>query len=242
MNELTLESLLSRIELLEGRISANTKVAYVSPLLNELGAALAKAQAEISVAGLKANNPYFKSKYADLAEIVKVSRPALAKNGLCVLQVLQENDLGFLLITRLQHLSGQYIESSVRIKPVKNDIQSLASYLTYMRRYSYASLVGVVAGNEDDDAEEAVAESRELRAKGTALNTNYNPSDEYVETITPEQLEQLTMALVDYPDLALEIMDGFKIRNLADMPKQKFIAALNRINNIIAMRKGIKKN
>jgi hypothetical protein len=41
------------------------------------------------------------------------------------------------------------------VNPPKQDIQSLGSYLTYLRRYTYSAIVGVVASEEDDDGEAA---------------------------------------------------------------------------------------
>lgn len=247
MEDATLQSIATLIYALSDKIEALAKpqhIKHCSENLNELGAALAKAQSAMQVAGLNAENGHFKKGYADLAEVVRVSRPCLASNGLSVMQVMNENDYGFVLITRLQHVSGQFIESSVRIKPQgnsRNDIQALASAITYMRRYCYASLVGVVASDEDDDAESVVAETREAFAKGTALNTKYNAKENTTITITREQLEELEYELAEYDDIADTVLTALRIRNLADMPKSKYMISLQRIREIKAARAGIKK-
>lgn len=207
--------------------------------LKELFTALSKAQAEMKTAGLNAENPYFKSSYSDLAEIVRVSRPALAKNGLSVIQQILPNEDGQnILHTLLCHSSGQYIESRMRILPSKPDVQSLASYLTYLRRYSYAAIVGVVSSGEDDDGERDVATHRETFAKGVALNTKYNPREESYESISKEQLEELNYELEGFPDICEQVLDGLKIQNLSDMPKSKFLIATKRIREIKALRAG----
>ena len=207
--------------------------------VNELYAAMAKAQAEMQIAGLSCVNPYFKSKYADLAEIVKASRPALTKNGLAVMQQIQPNDDGQnVLYTILTHSSGQYIESSIKIVPQKTDVQSIGSHITYLRRYCYASLIGVVVSDEDDDGEVAVADTRQLAAKGTAINTKYNPKENSMETITKEQLEELEYELAEYPDIATQVLDGLRIQNLADMPKSKYLVSLTRVREIKQTRNG----
>lgn len=209
--------------------------------LNELFSALSKAQSEMKIAGTTSENPYFKSSYADLAEIVKASRPALTKNGLSVLQQIIPNDDGQnLLITILGHSSGQWIETRMRILPAKPDIQSLGSYITYLRRYSYASIIGVVASGEDDDGEIAVLPHRESAAKGTALNTKYNPKEQSYESITKEQLQELHYELEEFPDIAEMILEGMKIQNLSDLPKSKFLVSVNRIREIKKIRKGDK--
>lgn len=209
--------------------------------LKELFTALAKAQAEMRTAGMSSENPYFKSRYADLTEVVRASRPSLSKNGLSVIQQILPNDDGQnMLHTILSHTSGQWIESRMRILPAKSDVQSIGSYITYLRRYSYAALVGVVTANEDDDGELAVATERDLFAKGTALNTKYNPKEQSYESITKDQLDEIEYEIAQYPDIAEMILEGMKIQSLADLPKTKFMAAIKRVREIKHLRNGNK--
>jgi len=207
--------------------------------VKELFTALAKAQAEFKPAGLTKENPYFKSRYADLAEMIKASRPSLAKNGLSVSQkIIQDEDGANILLTLLQHSSGQWTESRMRVLPPKADIQSFGSYVTYLKRYSYGALVGIVASDEDDDGELAVHEYRQDFNKGTGLNHKYNPKKQSYETITKEQLEELRYELASHTDLAEEILEKMKIQTLADMPKNKFMASIKRIRQIVKARDG----
>jgi len=207
--------------------------------IHELAAALAKAQGEFKIAGLTKENPFYKSKYADLAEIVSSARAALSKNGLSVLQppILNEDGAN-ILVTLLLHSSGQWMESRMRVVPPKADVQSLGSYMTYLRRYAYASLVGVVASDDDDDGEIAVHDSRKKFEKGTGLNHKYNAKKESAETITKEQLDQIRYELRDHTDLAEEILDKMRLQTLADMPKSKFASAFKRVREIVMARDG----
>ena len=133
--------------------------------LKDLFAALCKAQAEMETAELSSENPFFKTRYADLAAIVKASRPALTKHGLSIIQqIITGDDGNTLLHTMLCHTSGQWVESRVRIVPPKNDVQSIGSYITYLRRYSIAAICGIVS-SDDDDGEMAVAHNRPVQAK-----------------------------------------------------------------------------
>lgn len=207
----------------------------------DIYAALAKAQGDIKIAYENSENPYFKSKYADLAAIVKASRQPLSQNGLAVFHFLSLNEYGQqMLTTRLAHASGQYIDSIMPVNPKKDDVQSFASQLTYIKRYAYASIVGVTTSEEDDDGEVAVAETRDLYAKGTALNTRYNPREQSSEKITLEQLEEIERELIDNNELAQNILEGFKLQSFADLPKNKFKASIDRIREIKAVRAGIK--
>lgn len=191
-----------------------------SDQLNELFTALAKAQAEFQVAGRKSENPFFKSSYADLTEIIKASRPALTKYGLSVIQSVNSNSEGNQsLVTMLCHSSGQYVSSNMKISPSKPDIQSLASYISYLRRYSYSALVGVVTSDEDDDGE--VAMSRE--------SNKFNINN---EMITADQLEELEHELQDHPDIAQQVLNGWNIKRLRDMPKNKFLVSISRIRDL----------
>lgn len=209
--------------------------------IKDLAGALAKAQAEMPVANLNKTNPYFKSAYADMHSIVAASRPALTKNGLSVTQaIIHADDGSSILYTTLRHVTGQWLQSKVRIVPPKNDIQTISSYTTYMKRMCYASLIGVVTGDEDDDGETAVATSREVFAKGTALNTKYNPKEEIAEVVSKDQLAELEYELAEYPDICEMVLDGLKIQSLADVPRSKFRASIERIRSIKNARNGVK--
>jgi hypothetical protein len=121
----------------------------------ELYAALSKAQGEFTVAHRSKANPFFKSRYADFESVVNACRPALAKYGLAFLQLTKINESGTDLVTRITHSSGQWIEGEYPIKVQKDDPQGWGSAITYSRRYALAAALGVVASDEDDDAERA---------------------------------------------------------------------------------------
>lgn len=196
--------------------------------LGKLFEALAKAQMEMEVAKTDQTNPFFKSNYADLASIVKASRPFLSKNGLSVAQRIIPTEDGKLhLYTRLCHASGQWMESMMPIVPPKNDIQTIGSYITYLRRYNYAAMVGVVASGEDDDGEVAMAEPR----KG-----NYSSSDNGSKgtegKISKAQLQVLSDELEGHEEILENLLKGFKIAKLSDMPEKKYTQCMSRIREI----------
>jgi ERF superfamily len=209
------------------------KEPFRSEHINELAISLAKAQGEFHVAGLNKSNPYFKSPYADLESIVRASRPSLSRNGLSVVQNIIDHEEGQkILHTILMHISGQYIESRVRIIPPKNDVQSIFSTVNHMRRIAYSSLISVCVEDEDDDGEGSVATSREVFAKGVALNAKYDPRENAAETISKDQLDEFHYELSEYPDIAEQILDGLKIQSLADIPKSKYGVAIRRVREI----------
>ncbi len=123
-----------------------------SETIGKLAEALSKAQGEMSNAAKDKDNPFFKSSYADLASVWDACRGPLSKNGLCVLQAIDSVDGRLILSTKLVHLSGEYVESTLPVNPVKNDPQGLGSAITYMRRYALSALVGIAPAEDDGEA------------------------------------------------------------------------------------------
>lgn len=124
-----------------------------SESIKELATALAKAQGEIENASKNSNNPAFKSKYADLAEVLNTVRPVLAKNGLSVAQFPSLEGTTAHVETLLMHSSGEWISNTASAPLTKQDAQGVGSVTTYLRRYSLAALTGVA--QEDDDGNSA---------------------------------------------------------------------------------------
>ena len=120
-----------------------------SEQINEIVTALAKAQAEMENAPMLSVNPAFKSKYADLASIRNATMPALTKHGLSLFQMTRLNGEGMLLVTRLAHSSGQWLEATYPL-PLVDRPHIMGSALTYARRYSWAALVGIAAEEDED--------------------------------------------------------------------------------------------
>lgn len=112
------------------------------------------AQSEMGNATKDSNNPFFKSKYADLNSIREACLPSLNKNGIAVLQpIVQINGKNF-VETILLHKSGERMSCLTEIIYSKqNDAQAQGSGITYARRYGLQSLVNI--GAEDDDGNAA---------------------------------------------------------------------------------------
>jgi hypothetical protein len=129
-----------------------------SDQINELAAALSKAQAAIQPAVKDAENLGFKnaktgkaSKYADLAAVWDACRGPLSANGLSVVQLPADAEAGRVALTSmLMHSSGQYISATFSMRLMQDTPHGAGSALTYLRRYALAALVGVVADEDDD--------------------------------------------------------------------------------------------
>ena len=135
---------------------ATTKTTTNEERPRTIADALAAAQAELTDPAKDSVNPHFKSRYADLATVLKTVRPVLAKHGIAVTQTTRVEDDGrVLLVTRL-HWHDEEIVGYYPVSPTKNDPQGLGSAMTYARRYTLQAMVGVAA-DEDDDGNAASA-------------------------------------------------------------------------------------
>lgn len=115
-----------------------------------LAEALAAAQGEFQAVPKTADNLFFRSKYANLPDVVLAASPILSKHGLAVTQLPDFDGEHDLLTTRVMHKSGEWIESSMRLLLSKTDPQGQGSAITYGRRYSYSGGVGIVTDEDDD--------------------------------------------------------------------------------------------
>jgi len=143
-----------------------------SPEINELAAALVAAQAEFGAVPKGATNPFFKSKYASLPDVVQHASPILAKHGLAISQHVTYDEMGRdALMTYLLHKSGQYIAYSMKLHLIKEDPQAQGSAITYARRYSYQAVLGLVT-DEDDDGQRATQAQAKVIKKAPDLTSS----------------------------------------------------------------------
>jgi len=120
-----------------------------------LAAALSKAQGVMEGASKESKNDFFKSKYADLSSVWDACRKPLSDNGLSVAQLstlIEEHPDMVCIETILLHSSGEWIKGRLAAKPVKADPQSIGSCITYLRRYSLQSMVGIAPEDDDGNA------------------------------------------------------------------------------------------
>jgi hypothetical protein len=124
----------------------------------KLAPALVKAQGDMLNIKRNAENPFFHSSYADLAKVIETVRPVLFKHGLAVIQFAEkgqangEGQAPTVVITRLIHESGEWMETEVSSYALLKTPQEYGSTVTYLRRYSLMAICGT-ASEDDDDAE-----------------------------------------------------------------------------------------
>jgi hypothetical protein len=121
---------------------------------DKLFEALAKMQGALDNATKSSDNPYFKSKYADLAQCRQTAKKPMADNGLSISQHCTFDGQFVQCVTILGHSSGQMMISTLMIPVAKKDAQGIGSSITYARRYALSSIIGLT--QKDDDGEGAV--------------------------------------------------------------------------------------
>lgn len=133
-----------------------------SEQINELASALSKAQGAMRGALKDADNPFFKSRYADLASVWEACRKPLTDHGLSILQSPSVEGHVVRLETLLLHESGQFIKGTIAATAKDEGPQAIGSTLTYLRRYALQSFAGVAP--EDDDGEAAEGRTSAARS------------------------------------------------------------------------------
>lgn len=137
-----------------------------------LAGAMAAAFGEIEAATKSANNPHFKTKYADITAVIEAIKPALINHGLFFTQHPKPSENGITVETFIHHANGESLSLGELFVPAnKNDAQGFGSALTYARRYALVTAFGVPV--EDDDGNAAARG----QSKGGAVSPSQPISD-----------------------------------------------------------------
>ena len=122
-----------------------------------LAAALVAALADLSVVekGRTAKIPTKDGKsytydFADIADVVKLTRPKLAEHGIVALTPVHAHGDGLACTVTLVHTSGERLDLGPFPFPHGRDAQATGSMVTYHRRYALVAALGMAAGDDDD--------------------------------------------------------------------------------------------
>ena len=123
-----------------------------SESIKNLAVALTKVQSKLQNAKNTADNPFYKSKYAPLGEVLDLIRPVLAEHGLSVIQYPSSDDGKTISIhTMLVHESGEYIDfDPLTLTAEKITPQGAGAAITYGRRYSVSGIFNIASEDDDD--------------------------------------------------------------------------------------------
>lgn len=148
--------------------------------LDKLAPAFVALQADLKPVAKSANNPFYKSSYAPLSEVMESIQPVIAKHKLAIAQFPTNLDGVSALQTVLIHESGQTLQfAPVPLLLSKQDAQSQGSAMTYARRYGVMAVLGLVADEDDDGnrATKAVAQETEADVLARAKSKIFKALD-----------------------------------------------------------------
>lgn len=148
--------------------------------LDKLSMALCKAQGEMGGAIKGSSNPFFKSSYADLTSVIKAIKEPCFKTGLSYVQLPHRDGNSIGVVTRLMHVSGQWLEHEFTLPMVKGDPQAAGSAVTYARRYALQALFAIPS--VDDDGESAMLRNTDPDADYKALCVVLEDSIDAIKT------------------------------------------------------------
>lgn len=194
--------------------------------IKELATALSIVQGKLTFAKKDNANPFFKSKYADLASVWESCRELLSENGLAVIQfpsgyqtncVDEKNKEHLMsLTTILTHSSGEWISQDMTVPVTKADAQGAGSALTYMRRYALAAVVGVYQDDDDGNAASKPVKPAE-KPKLVAISIPMHPA----------QLGQIEKLIAETETDASKILTYYKKTTLDQLNTEEADQVIN---------------
>lgn len=167
----------------------------------EIAKAMNKLQSKSILAVTDSTNPFFKTKYANLASVWDTIREPLTSNGFAVVQTSEPCDFGVTVITTLMHTSGEWIRGKLTIRAEKPTPQGYGSAFSYGKRYALMAIVGAATVDEDDDGESAMnrekptTPAKKKKPVPPPKKQDVPKSDTTAKTATPSKTER---KMLDY--------------------------------------------
>ena len=165
-----------------------------SESIENLAKAFVKFQSEVTNPANTADNPFFKSKYAPLNEVLNLVRPILTKYGLSIIQSPSAQGDSVTVTTMILHESGEWIRlDPLTLKADKNTAQGIGSAITYARRYALSAALGI-SSEDDDDGNIASGNKQDYKnrqAKPQQLKSNVQPKPNNPLASTIAEIDKL---------------------------------------------------
>ena len=182
-----------------------------SEQISNIAAALLKAQIDIGGALKKSDNPYYKSKYADLTTVIDSVKEPLNNHGITFLQAVDSDAEGKPYIdTILLHESGQYLSTRTPVfcnKP--SDPQAFGIGCTYSKRYALQAILALPT--YDDDGEGATTHDEQRKPAAYKAPAKDKPEDK--EAVKAARLAIVDDAYFEFTTLHADKMSDGKVFN-----------------------------
>lgn len=171
-----------------------------SESIKHIAAALLKFDSEVSKVNKGETNPFFKNKYAALPDILSAIKEPLINSGLTVKQFpTGEHELTTIII---HAESGEYLRSTYKMNPAKNDPQGEGSRITYQRRYALGAVLGLNI-DEDDDGNKA--------SGNNTVHKQEEPKRNLKPALTDANLDKLIERALQGEDVYSKMLQTFDV-------------------------------
>ena len=200
--------------------------------MKNIATAFVKAQKEFGALLKDSNNPFFKSKYADLHACVSTVLTALNNNGIGLIQNCHESANGVIVETTFIHESGETINCGrLHVPAIKQDPQQYGSALTYARRYSLMAACGIAP--EDDDGNAAVRQEPAKTAPAKTSLASLTPIPSLPVLSIAELNEALKVMGVQTTLESLKNAYGLYYSKASDYQKEILLKRKDEIKSLI---------
>lgn len=183
----------------------------------EIFKALAAFQSVVPLIERTKRNLFTKSDYSDLEDLIKAIRKPMADNGLFFIQNATLENLQVLVVTRICHVSGEWIEFGPFTVPAKGmDAHSIGSATSYAKRYALGAALGVVSGIEDDDG-------------NTAQQSGAKAGPKQEEKISAAWAKRICEVFENEPESLNQLLNICGVKRVEDIPQRQHKAVIQYI-------------
>ena len=212
-----------------------------SESIQNLSNAMAEFQKKIKQPLKDANNPFFKSQYVPLENVVEAITETGSPLGISFMQFASSDETGSIEVaTLVMHSTGEYIEfPPVRMKPESNKPQAVGSAITYAKRYALSAIFGITS-DKDDDGNEATGLNKPVEKQPKQQAKQQVTQDDATGKIEKywTELEKLG---VDVAEVKKYLCDKHKVGKLVDIPVSQLLGELKVIYVKKSKDKGVAK-
>lgn len=182
--------------------------------MENLFKALALAQGEMVRVGKNSNNPHYKSKYANLDDIIDMARPILNKHGLAIIQKPVFLDDGCGVHSVITHASGESYDCGTLTLPLGRGggAQGAGSSISYARRYAFAAIFAISLGDDDDGNQAQAQRPAPVSGEHRAIQEAFKALNE------------------EMPGEPIKILAELGVRKVAELPEGSLEKVLNAIS------------
>jgi len=198
-----------------------------SEQLNELFKAMAEFQKEVEQPKKDADNPFFKSKYVPLENVIDAIHKVGSKHGLSEITYPVQSDGQVGVGVIITHSSGQYMKlPPILLKPDKNTPQGIGSATTYARRYALSAAFGIASETDDDGNSISGNEKQPKQQKTTPVNKQISSSQVTVIQSLLIKVSEASKGAAT-PD---GLLSKLNIKNIEYINTDQYGTALNMLN------------